>query len=38
MSLRVFRLREDFQAYPPQMVLVQGDTTTAFCRWIGRFL
>ena len=23
-------LRDDFQAYPPQLVLVQGDTTTAF--------
>ena len=30
-------LREDFQAYPPQMVLVQGDTTTAFAAGLAAF-
>ncbi|MAR06529.1 MAG: UDP-N-acetylglucosamine 2-epimerase (non-hydrolyzing) [Cyanobium sp. NAT70] len=30
-------LREDFQAYPPQMVLVQGDTTTAFAAALAAF-
>ena len=29
-------LREDFQAYPPQLVLVQGDTTTAFAAALRR--
>ena len=30
-------LREDFQAYPPGMVLVQGDTTTAFAAGLAAF-
>ena len=30
-------LREDFQAYPPQLVLVQGDTTTAFAAGLAAF-
>ena len=30
-------LREDFQAYPPQLVLVQGDTTTAFAAGFAAF-
>ena len=30
-------LREDFQAYPPQLVLVQGDTTTAFAADLAAF-
>ena len=30
-------LRDDFQAYPPQLVLVQGDTTTAFAAGLAAF-
>ena len=30
-------LREDFQAYSPQLVLVQGDTTTAFAAGLAAF-
>ena len=30
-------LRDDFQAYPPAMVLVQGDTTTAFAAGLAAF-
>ena len=30
-------LRDDFQAFPPQMVLVQGDTTTAFAAALAAF-
>ncbi|BEV35883.1 UDP-N-acetylglucosamine 2-epimerase (non-hydrolyzing) [Synechococcus sp. M16CYN] len=30
-------LRNDFQAYPPQMVLIQGDTTTAFAAGLAAF-
>ena len=30
-------LRDDFQAYPPAMVLVQGDTTTAFAAALAAF-
>ena len=30
-------LREDFQAYPPGLVLVQGDTTTAFAAGLAAF-
>ena len=30
-------LREDFQAYTPQLVLVQGDTTTAFAAGLAAF-
>ena len=30
-------LREDFQSYPPQLVLVQGDTTTAFAAGLAAF-
>ena len=30
-------LRDDFQTYPPQLVLVQGDTTTAFAAGLAAF-
>ena len=30
-------LRDDFQAFPPQIVLVQGDTTTAFAAGLAAF-
>ena len=30
-------LRDDFQAFPPQLVLVQGDTTTAFAAALAAF-
>ena len=30
-------LRDDFQAYPPKLVLVQGDTTTAFAAGLAAF-
>ena len=30
-------LRDDFQAYPPHLVLVQGDTTTAFAAGLAAF-
>ena len=30
-------LRDDFQAHPPAMVLVQGDTTTAFAAGLAAF-
>ena len=30
-------LRDDFQLYPPQLVLVQGDTTTAFAAGLAAF-
>ena len=30
-------LRDDFQAYPPKLVLVQGDTTTAFAAGLSAF-
>ena len=30
-------LRDDFQAYPPSLVLVQGDTTTAFAAALAAF-
>ena len=30
-------LRDDFQAYPPSLVLVQGDTTTAFAASLAAF-
>ena len=30
-------LRDDFQAYPPQLGLVQGDTTTAFAAGLAAF-
>ena len=30
-------LRDDFQAYPPALVLVQGDTTTAFAAALAAF-
>lgn len=30
-------LRDDFQAFPPQLVLVQGDTTTAFAAALSAF-
>lgn len=30
-------LRDDFQAYSPQLVLVQGDTTTAFAAGLAAF-
>ncbi|MGB1415995.1 MAG: non-hydrolyzing UDP-N-acetylglucosamine 2-epimerase [Synechococcus sp.] len=30
-------LRDEFQAYPPRLVLVQGDTTTAFAAGLAAF-
>lgn len=30
-------LRDDFQAYPPHLVVVQGDTTTAFAAGLAAF-